>query len=106
MNSRSELYANTPGPWKVDYEIFEQWRINSEGGMLIARTEGWREPEQELANAVLIAAAPELLKACEDMVIYLDSLYAVGYPCGKEEQRLHSWMKAAIVKAKYTEHTP
>ena len=66
--------AHTPGPWKTVYEkppfvTHEGWLIKADHGAefpvcLVAKTRGGTKPPQE-ANARLIAAAPEMLEACQ-----------------------------------------
>ncbi len=61
---------HTPGPWKVksDYNVF------SGGGRLVANSGGHSGSvcpeeihEENKANAILIAAAPDLLEALENL---------------------------------------
>ncbi len=66
---------HTPGPWKCHSGMV--WKADeTEDGYPIARME--REtpktiPTERDANAHLIAAAPELLEACEDLLQALDN---------------------------------
>ena len=68
--------VHTPGPWKVKTEGSEDNCImrtiigqRSRGGNEVAIvTTGSYDDETECANAGLIAAAPELLKALREMV--------------------------------------
>lgn len=62
----------TPGPWIIETEPFNVW---TEDGLLIAHcTRGFERFEDDeawetgVANARLIAAAPDLLAACKDLV--------------------------------------
>jgi hypothetical protein len=50
----------TPGPWRVDID-------DQDGciGYYLENTQGAEGPDEAEANARLIAAAPELLEACE-----------------------------------------
>jgi len=66
-----ENVKHTPGPWKVkdelpdgDIYILPESRVD---GNSICRMDD-DAPEQMLANAALIAAAPDLLAACEGMI--------------------------------------
>lgn len=53
----------TPGPWKVGKSIYQsQARVVAEKGGRIADVFAYEE-DQAYANAVLIAAAPEMYKA-------------------------------------------
>ena len=68
---------HTPGPW-VDGDIcgdhnvgIGRYRLITGGGELIAHT--WPDSsEHEEANARLIAAAPELLAACQEFLRFAD----------------------------------
>jgi hypothetical protein len=71
MNSK-----HTPGPWLAANaqggRIFKQWRIYSAGKSIAALTqpEGiGRAAEVDYANARLIAAAPDLLAALQELVL-------------------------------------
>ena len=70
--------SHTPGPWKVSRRFDIHQDLQSVGGTYIGTTRGNHElPEAvalvDEANARLIAAAPELLSACEYL---LDCIYA------------------------------
>lgn len=52
-----------------------------------------------LANARLIAAAPDLLKACSEWIVYLDSERAATMDEAKFEIALLNAMREAISKA-------
>ena len=91
-------HSFTPGPWKVEAYKFhlEIWPDpgNKLGcGTMIAQTHPW-EPgtgkDTDIANATLIAAAPELLAACKAMLAADDEL---DYPVVVKQAR------AAIAKA-------
>lgn len=72
----SKLNSHTPGPWKV----FKTWAaitIRNRSGCQLAevyRFKGGRMEGQDEANANLIAAAPELLKALRDAVRQIHDL--------------------------------
>jgi hypothetical protein len=65
--------THTPGPWRIRF--FEEgpekrrcFLVQTEGRITIAEnrhTHDWKEAE---TNAALIAAAPEMLEALEDML--------------------------------------
>lgn len=72
--------AHTPGPWKVE----RQWsngcencpRIYSADDTWVAEAVGAPYvvgPEPTMSNATLIAAAPDLLAACQEALDILDS---------------------------------
>ena len=73
------MAKHTPGPWMIEtYTNFTGWAVYASGGRgCIA--ERWYKHDQDspyreelLANARLIAAAPDLLAACEKFVEWLD----------------------------------
>lgn len=61
---------HTPGPWKTEPR-FPFVRIVADGAPCVAETGGWndREREEMHANARLIAAAPDLLAAVEEILM-------------------------------------
>jgi hypothetical protein len=72
---------HTPGPWKVSrrFEVYQDTQVPGVGGTFIASTKGqWPLPESINqvceADAKLIAAAPELLKALQDILIFDSAL--------------------------------
>ncbi len=107
---------HTPGPWKADirsgclavYPTREdhnclsgarQWAIHysnkdaeqTQGG-------GWTMSEEARANAHLIAAAPELLEACQEFVRKVE--------CGEaRSRRSYAQMKAVIAKVRKEDAT-
>ena len=102
---------HTPGPWMRDRESGFDCDVRAVNGRKIASVnvqnqpkskEGWalRKKENE-ANACLIAAAPELLKALQRFVKVMDESY--DYPdTSGELQRLceaANEARAAIAKA-------
>lgn len=57
--------GHTPGPWKTDIN-YESQRVLSKDGFCVADCTFLGKRKQEaLANARLIAKAPELLEACK-----------------------------------------
>jgi len=63
----------TPGPWKTVVYPEEGWiDIEAPDGTCIIGDLGIRNDEYLEANANLIAAAPDLLEALEDMVRIFD----------------------------------
>ena len=89
----------TPGPWKAEQACDKEggpkpeWWISARGFIDIAETSGEKKPEEEAANARLIAAAPELYAACEEFVRKVE--------CGEARSvRSYAQMKAALSKAR------
>ena len=106
-----ELKAHTPGPWRADISCDKTgapqkcWWISAKGDVDIGETSGEKRPDEEAANALLIAAAPDLLKACKDVLPLLWGMVLEkelrpgqkGYVC----DGYATWerVKAAIEKA-------
>ena len=86
----------TPGPWKAEQACDKEggpkpeWWISARGFIDIAETSGEKKPEEEAANARLIAAAPEMYKALLvasavlSGLVQKEKLYPdqKGYVCG------------------------
>lgn len=94
-------HKHTPGPWEVDGEDI----LANSGDTTVAMTfwTNQRCPDDECrANARLIAAAPELLAACEELLKLVDDLEGMAAmpltpECTSKEV---AKAKAAIAKAK------
>ena len=72
---------HTPGPWKVSrrFDVYQDTQTPGVGGTFIATTKGISELPESVnqvceADAKLIAAAPELLKALQDILIFDSAL--------------------------------
>jgi hypothetical protein len=72
---------HTPGPWKVSrrFDVYQDTQTPGVGGTFIASTKGVSELPESVnqvceADAKLIAAAPELLKALRDILIFDSAL--------------------------------
>lgn len=109
---------HTPGPWRV-YGKGDHLRIEarrqSSGHMVIVEGvggyrlgDGYSDLSQLEANARLIAAAPELLEALEDLLtVYSkpdDRICCNGVDCGcmgaTEHQRAEHYARELIAKAR------
>jgi hypothetical protein len=92
------MSAYTPGPWKVD-DYADDPRIRSERyciALVTGGLDGDEKPEPtRLANAHLIAAAPELLEAVRALLAASDHTL----PSEWRRDRPVSIAKAAIAKA-------
>jgi hypothetical protein len=86
--------THTPGPWRSEGQY-----VIGEGNQLIAVAGRSTEPEIRIAheaNARLIAAAPDLLAACELMEsVYRQNVVNPGEPSSVLEA-----LQAAIAKAR------
>lgn len=89
---------HTPGPWEISVNSAEQYDVCAEGGGdMIADLSGTDNQE---GNAYLIAAAPELLSALQEMVrIFIDADLEYGVELTAEETAAMNAGKAAILKA-------
>lgn len=77
--------AHTPGPWSVDWEssdLFSQFSarawINAEGLQHIGYVDG-PNSEERVANARLIAAAPDLFEALNLLVAGIENSVSDTY---------------------------
>jgi hypothetical protein len=97
MNDGIGKPKHTPGPWLVrpicDHDVIDIIKEGFGPGDAIAVISAWGDPER-IADAHLIAAAPDLLKALEA----INSHWEAGNFSRKPE--LWEPMRAAIAKAK------
>ena len=87
-------YNHTTGPWHTKHDDTDGhavW-VKDDAGEAVAIMLGLtkRLPDNQ-ANALLVAAAPELLAACESLV---------GLPCADDLPAVIEQAKLAIAKAK------
>lgn len=89
---------HTPGPWVQGCESIDpEWRIvTTSGGAIIANVNGADE-----ANALLIAAAPDLLNALEQAIALVDDGTINIRPSDRDKffAALTAW-NSAIAKAR------
>jgi hypothetical protein len=82
------MNAHTPGPWYLDAHDEKGWFLLSESGPDIMA-----EPfDCADADARLIAAAPDLLEACESFL----QMFKTGSNCDKRNPYTRPEVKAAI----------
>ena len=81
--------SHTPGPWKV---LVENHHIYAKDSYPVASATSHRKSEERLANARLIAAAPDLLAACELMLTV--------YGLKQEAPHAFETMRSAVAKAR------
>jgi len=55
--------SHTPGPWRTNYRMVTPVNAAQDGSADVCHVYG--DEETEIANARLIASAPDLLAACE-----------------------------------------
>lgn len=86
--------GHTPGPWHVSRSSrYVRYRLpGSDTGYNLADCDMGAPPTEMFANARLIAAAPELLAACEAAEANLSPLYC-------SEHLVMKLLRAAIAKA-------
>jgi hypothetical protein len=89
------MSKHTPGPWELEglniIKRLPKYTINITS--LYVRFSATTDQEARLANANLIAAAPELLEACHSALIMFDCFG------GHESTGLVEILKSAIKKA-------
>ena len=97
------MIEHTPGPWewRGDYSVATVPDTDGSFIRIADIMQPIRLPQfdslgQWNANARLIAAAPELLAACEAVATYLESFD----PVIDEDEAIWEQLKAAIAKAK------
>ena len=83
---------HTPGPWEIGAETEFRTQVRAFDGHHICYVEG--SPVED--NATLVAAAPDLLLACECALEYLDEADRVGI---KWASTSAGGMRTAIAKA-------
>ncbi len=93
----------TKGEWKVDATYSTFININTDSACIAdVDVEGSIYSEEELANAALIAAAPDMYKVIEELCAEVESLDDIIYGdrgCGEIQEPLESVVKArAILK--------
>ncbi len=92
------MSEHTPGPWFFSFESVDpEWAIITiSGGFVVANVNSHQKQE---ANARLIAAAPDMLVACEALVLY-DSNDTDDVKMMINYNNAIELAKAAIAKAK------
>ena len=99
------MTKHTPGPWwpkpQDDQVIYET--PDREGWTVVAEAGYTRTTEEErFANLLLIAAAPDLLAACEAALATLEHHYSSLYSNPGGEVRIYTQLRDAIAKARRT----
>ncbi len=99
---------HTPGPWNINpdfrQDMEQNFHIESPGGTVCFCSVGWPDDAIAEANAQLIAAAPELLAACEMCERIITEIKEVpgGWDSGANRQNLiasRHYIRDAIAKA-------
>lgn len=99
---------HTPGPWKITGETGDGKRIYVESDMERDNRECPRcevdsddcDSDMAMANARLIAAAPDLLAACEAAVEAIEEHVSDEPEAPAWAAKLHKQLEAAIAKAR------
>lgn len=91
------MSKHTPGPWIIQSDSchYDTLSIVNVGRKMVVHVGGCCEPAEQEANAHLIAAAPELLRAAKDFVEWFEC----GRVGDKPIAELH-YARAAVAKAK------
>jgi len=90
----------TPAPWVLEYSTYDvngvNWEVEGADGAHVAQNNfGGNDRETELANARLIAAAPEMYEAADGLMNYHCS--GCNHNCTNCQ---FAPLKAAVAKAK------
>jgi hypothetical protein len=75
---------HTPGPWNADHSWFSKTGGQMVRGKSCVVAEALKHGAATMANARLIAAAPELLAACERLIADEDCRNDHNNPCWAE----------------------
>ena len=108
------MAEHTPGPWHILFtsepDSFGPGReryIGKSHEDQVCRTVGYDDRAKDIANAELIAAAPDLLAACEKLVAEQEEqCIALGWKSAEQYYAAHAadeafvLIKSAIAKAK------
>lgn len=74
MAESKHTHTHTPGPWRVAKTALGQTVIDAESiGEIVCRIEEW-SPEQDAADARLIAAAPDMFEALRAVLPVLEAV--------------------------------
>lgn len=101
--------SHTPGPWLTDIENpvtdikatgFLEVLDDANGTLAFVNCESMPPSKEDFANARLIAAAPELLAAVEDLLDVLDMETDAQKEVSEQTQEVLDAAYAAIAKAK------
>jgi hypothetical protein len=100
------MSGHTPGPWTIKYETNVgaarsgcDWAVVAATGAFSTNTDSGEHDTENKANARLIAAAPELLAALEEILSgYTGLLAALGHDTPSRTDLIRA--EVAIAKAK------
>lgn len=88
----------TPGPWHASRKSLF---VNDLQNRIVAEL---RPRDERVANAQLIAAAPDLFKACSDWINWLDPDAPWREDAAEHEAKMLDAMRSAIAKATGSTH--
>lgn len=96
------MSGHTPGPWRIapEFSVLSVWSGDTEVASAW-RESGWIDEATQRANARLIAAAPDLLAACEAMLAHEVYTYEGNLEARVTVPRdVIDQLRAAIAKAR------
>lgn len=97
------MSKHTPGPWELRGRTVKGPHPRYEGELRTVASAQWSKgtwKDEAEANARLIAAAPDMLQALQEMIANCDRWLETGIPADAEEsKRLYNQMAAALKKA-------
>jgi hypothetical protein len=100
MNSETKA-THTPGPWELMHaEHGQHVEVVVNGGHIAVVFSGsFRDGSTGEANANLIAAAPDLIEACEKALNLIDGAGVLLASMSAERSRAVEALRAAVAKA-------
>jgi hypothetical protein len=106
LRSGAEMSKHTPGPWSLDQPGKISTSIIGPDGEFVIAGEGdaWMVPfacrDEAVANATLVAAAPDLLAAAKEALSYIRALYQTAHGKGlPSNNSMAKQLRDAIAKA-------
>lgn len=96
------MIKHTPGPWEVEVvtsgkdEVYARIKGVAFSDGIKVGVYKKKLPEEAMANARLIAAAPKLLEACKDTARTLEAILNQECDIFKLDEATKSWSKTAL----------
>jgi len=97
------MSKHTPGPWEVSSDCRELWPADGEKAFVeFCRLSSWYSDDELAANARLIAAAPDLLKACVEACLFAEEAqhHALCSGVKNDAERIYGVLRQAIAKTR------
>ena len=91
---RLKMGKHTKGPWYFTVSNEEGLVFSDNCGFCIVPHQKGYTPDEQLANAKLIAAAPDLLEACKEMLSVLEQIDFTELPIEYDSCYWTDWEQA------------